>query len=136
MRIESFLMVCLLPAGVLCGCGESDSAAAASTAAPTSRPAAAAAAVAGPATASSPGGATPAAAPPLPVEIVAFRKRRGECDHFRGEEAYDARRAAFLAAEVRRTCAGTDRALADLRRRHARDARALAALKDYEDRIE
>ncbi len=72
----------------------------------------------------------------LPAEIVEFRRRRDACDHFRGEEPYDAKRAAFLAAETRKHCAGTDRALAELRRRHAGDPAARAALAGYEDRVE
>ena len=80
--------------------------------------------------------AAPATQASLPADIVAFRERRDACDHFRGEDAYDAKRAAFLAAEVARTCTGSDRALADLRKHYASDARALAALKDYEDKIE
>ena len=80
--------------------------------------------------------AAPAAQAPLPAAIVAFRERRDACDHFRGEDAYDPKRAAFLSAEIAKACAGTDKALAELRQRHAGDARALAALKDYEDKVE
>ena len=80
--------------------------------------------------------AAPATQALLSADIVAFRERRDACDHFRGEDAYDAKRAAFLAAEVARTCTGSDRALADLRKQYASDAQALAALKDYEDKIE
>ena len=80
--------------------------------------------------------AAPAPQAPLPAAIVAFRERRDACDHFRGEDAYDAKRAAFLSAEIAKACAGTDKALEDLRQRHAGNARALAALKDYEDKVE
>ena len=114
-------------AATLPACGESGRDSPAKPEAAASAPAVAAAAGARP--------ATPTEAP-LPVAIVAFRERRDACDHFRGEDAYDAKRAAFLAAEVAKACAGTDRALADLRQRHAGDARALAALKDYENKVE
>lgn len=72
----------------------------------------------------------------VPADLAAFRARRDACDHFRGEEPYDAKRAAFLAAEVAKACAGTDRELADLRKRHAGDAKAMGVLKRYEDKIE
>jgi hypothetical protein len=76
------------------------------------------------------------AAAALPQEVLAFRAQRDQCDHFRGEEGYDAQRAAFLAAELARTCTGTDATLAALRERYRQDPSALAALKDYEDTIE
>jgi hypothetical protein len=72
----------------------------------------------------------------LPADVVTFRTRRDDCDHFRGEEAYDAERKAFLKAALQRTCTGTDRELAALRRRHAANPAAVAALRNYEDRIE
>jgi hypothetical protein len=72
----------------------------------------------------------------LPAAVIAFREQRDQCDHFRGEEAADPQRAAFLAAALARTCTGTDAALAGLRQRYRQDPAALAALKDYEDRIE
>lgn len=96
-------------------------------------PAVAAAAPALPAAAASPLlGATPA----LPADILAFQKRRDDCDHFRGEEPYDAQRAAFLKAALARSCAGTDKALAALRQRYQAQPARLDALKAYEDRIE
>jgi hypothetical protein len=72
----------------------------------------------------------------LPAPVVAFRTRRDACDHFRGEDPYDAQRAAFLAREVAKQCKGTDQALADLRKRYAHDAKVMGVLKDYEDTIE
>lgn len=72
----------------------------------------------------------------LPPAIIAFQKQREACDHFRGEVPHDKQRAVFLKTELAKTCKGTDRALAGLRKRFAHDPDALAALKDYEDRIE
>ncbi len=72
----------------------------------------------------------------LPAEVVAFHERRSLCDHFRGEEAYDGQRAAILKAELARTCAGTDEALANLRRRYSANPKVIASLRPYEDRIE
>lgn len=73
---------------------------------------------------------------PLPAEVAAFRERRDECDHFRGEDPYDAERAAFLSEALTRTCTGTDAELKALRARYAGDPRVLAALADYEDEAE
>ena len=72
----------------------------------------------------------------LPPDVVAFHEKRSLCDHFRGEEPYDAQRAAFLKAELARTCAGSDQALANMRQRYAADPKVIASLQPYEDRIE
>ena len=71
-----------------------------------------------------------------PSAVVAFQKQRDACDHLRGEEPYDKQRAAFLKAQLDKTCKGSDKALAALRKRFAHDPQAIAALRDYEDRIE
>jgi hypothetical protein len=72
----------------------------------------------------------------LPADVVTFRAKRDECDHFRGEEPTDAARAAFLEKALERTCQGTDAALKALRKRHAENPAAIAALASYEDDIE
>ena len=81
---------------------------------------------------------TPAVAAPgaLPQDVQAFKKRRDECDHFRGEEPSDAARAAELEQKLEQTCKGTDAALAGLRRRYDGNRAAIAALADYEDSVE
>lgn len=115
---------------------------------PAATPAPASAALPSDAAASAPPAAAAAARPPaaaapaaramavLPPAIVAFQQQRDACDHFRGEEPYDKQRAAFLKAQLAKTCKGSDKALAALRKRFANDPEALAALKGYEDRIE
>ena len=80
--------------------------------------------------------APPKAPGTLPADVTAFKVRRDDCDHFRGEEPYDADRAAFLRVAVNRTCDGADAELAALRRRYAGDGIVLATLADYDDRIE
>lgn len=72
----------------------------------------------------------------LPTDVAVFVDRRDGCDHFRGEEPYDAERGAFLAERMKRLCSGSDAALARLRRIHADDKAAIAALARFEDRIE
>ena len=72
----------------------------------------------------------------LPPDVLAFKIQRDSCDHFRGEEGYNAERREFLAKALARSCTGTDRALAQLRQRFSANAAVMAVLKDYEDRIE
>ena len=144
-------LICL---GALClgglwlaGCGKLESAAppipaTASAATPVAAPAPSANAAPVSAPASAPVSAQVAAvsasatAAALPAEVLAFIAQRESCDHFRGEEGYDAERRAFLAKALAKTCTGTDRALAALRERFAAQPAVLAALKDFEDRIE
>ncbi len=63
-------------------------------------------------------------------------KRRDACDHFRGEEAYDEEREAFLLSAMKETCTGTDAELARLRRTYAGNPEIMTALADYEESIE
>ena len=72
----------------------------------------------------------------LPPEVLAFKIQRDSCDHFRGEDGYNAERREFLARALARSCTGTDQALALLRQRYSAIAAVMTALKDYEDRIE
>ncbi|BBF71269.1 hypothetical protein SBA_ch1_34690 [Sphingomonas bisphenolicum] len=73
---------------------------------------------------------------PFPQEVTAFMVDRDGCDHFRGEEPYDAERRAYIAENIAELCSGTDAKLAMLRRRYAGDRSVTAALRGYEDRIE
>jgi hypothetical protein len=77
-----------------------------------------------------------AASRPQQSDLDTFIARRDQCDHFRGEEAYDKARGRFLARQMRKYCKGTDKALARLKALHANDAKAMAVLSKYEDRIE
>lgn len=72
----------------------------------------------------------------LPQDVAAFIERRDSCDHFRGEEPYDAERAAEIKAALAATCTGTDKQLAALRRKYADNPQVLDRLSDYEDRVE
>jgi hypothetical protein len=65
-----------------------------------------------------------------------YTARRDQCDHFRGEEPYNAARAREIAAKVKRYCIGTDRELRRLRKRYAHNPRVLKTLSAYEDTIE
>jgi hypothetical protein len=78
----------------------------------------------------------PAAAPVLPKDVSAFMARRDLCDHFRGEEPYDAARAAEIARQALVHCAGTDAELDWLKKVHAGNAEVQEALSRYEYPIE
>ena len=77
-----------------------------------------------------------ASAAPFPREVTEFMVSRDGCDHFRGEDPYDAERRAFIQENIDELCRGTDARLAMLRRRYAGDPSVIAALKGYDDRIE
>ena len=70
-----------------------------------------------------------AGAPALPGEVTRFLERREGCDHWTGEEPYDAeRRAEIEAAIADLRCTTIERDEARLRKRHARRADVIAAL--------
>lgn len=73
---------------------------------------------------------------PFPREVTQFMVSRDSCDHFRGEEPYDAERRAYIADNVAILCHGSDATLAMLRRRYVANPSVTAALNGYEDRIE
>lgn len=65
----------------------------------------------------------------MPDEIADYARRRASCEHWAGEEPYDAKRRAFLKQHIREDCTGLSvqyRWLHD--ERFAGDAKALAQL--------
>lgn len=80
--------------------------------------------------------ASASAASPLPPDAAKFREERELCDHFRGEEPYDAQRRRELAQQLDRYCKGTDARLAALRAKYAGQPRVIDALKDFEAQVE
>lgn len=75
-------------------------------------------------------------AEPLPPDVAAFVERRDACEHLRGEEPYDAGRAAELKMRLAETCTGTDKELESLRRKYGGNPRVMDRLSRYEGRIE
>lgn len=73
---------------------------------------------------------------PLPRSAAAYVTKRDQCDHWRGEDPYDAARASEINAKVRKLCTGTDSELAKLRRRYHANKRVMAALRHYETSVE
>lgn len=68
------------------------------------------------------------ASPVEPAELARLAKRIEACQHFAGEEPYDATRAAELRREVEANCPGNDDELARLRGKYAGDARTIRRL--------
>jgi hypothetical protein len=77
--------------------------------------------------------APPAAKPsPAPAaEVSRLGKRIEACEHFAGEEPYDAARAEELRKQAEANCPGNEAELARLRRQHAADP----AIKRQLDRL-
>ena len=73
---------------------------------------------------------------PYPPDVEDFIDRRELCDHFRGEEPYDAERARFLAAQINETCTGTDKALRELKDKYQDNAEIMKRLNAFETNIE
>ena len=81
----------------------------------------------------------PAAALPggaLPADVAAYRSEREQCDHFRGEEGYDAKRRLELKQQLDRFCKGTDARLAALRSKYVSQPKVVQSLKDFDDQVE
>jgi hypothetical protein len=72
----------------------------------------------------------------LPADVRAFQKTRESCEHFMGEEPYDAERKQFIDAALARFCTGTDARLAALKRKYARNKPVMRVLTGYAAKIE
>jgi hypothetical protein len=72
----------------------------------------------------------------VPDDVAQFVDRRQTCDHFRGEEPYNAERRAELEEATEKYCRGTDRELACLRSKYRGSATILKVLDEYEKDIE
>lgn len=135
---KSFRSICgSVAMVVLAGCGTADE----SVTPPAAPPAAsdttnAVAAKAPPASVDTETGAATPAIDSMPQDVESFRARRDDCDHLRGEEAYDATRSAELKVLLEQSCKGTDQALTALRRKYESDDGILKVLQEYDDTIE
>jgi hypothetical protein len=72
----------------------------------------------------------------LPLDIARYVERRDLCDHFRGEEAYNAERREFLKQRMQEYCVGTDARLARLKRKYKRQSKVMSKLNEYEVKSE
>ena len=84
------------------------------------------------------GATAPAAAAPaaMPPDVASFLEERESCDHWRGEEGYDADRRAEISWSVCQYCTGTDSKLANLKRKYHDSKAVMSRLDELESRIE
>ena len=68
-----------------------------------------------------------------PGEVTRFTQKRDMCEHFIGEEPYDAERREFLRASIIETCTGADSDLARLRAKYADDEEVMNTLSRYDN---
>lgn len=68
----------------------------------------------------------------LPDEIAKFVERRDGCEHFVGEEGYDAERTAFLTKNIVELCTGSKKQLIALRQKYKANPVVSAALQKYD----
>lgn len=83
-------------------------------------------------------GSANAAAGKLPADVAKYVEQREGCDHFRGEvpDPPDARRMKEIERQIRKLCTGTDKRLAKLKRKYAKDPAVMKRLNAFEDNIE
>ena len=72
----------------------------------------------------------------LPSEVSRYIEDRDMCEHFRGEEPYDAERQEFLAQKMNEFCTGTDKKLAALKEKYKANGLVQSKLMQYEVKIE
>ena len=76
------------------------------------------------------------AAGPLPEDVARYIERREACDHWRGEEAYDAEREAEILRGICQSCPGSDAGLARLKKKYTANQDVQKRLTDFEPDIE
>jgi hypothetical protein len=74
----------------------------------------------------------------LPPDVAKYVAQRDGCEHFRGEipDPPDKRRMREVEREIRKLCTGTDKKLAQLKRKYAKNQAVLKRLEEYEESIE
>jgi hypothetical protein len=78
----------------------------------------------------------------LPSDLRAYVDRRDGCDHFRGEpwdlgdDPEVKERREFIFRQINTLCRGTDKQLAGLRKKYAKNKEVVQKLAGYEDAIE
>ena len=77
-----------------------------------------------------------AVAQSLPKEVRRYVERREACDHWRGEPPFDKQRQRDINRNVCAACSGADAKLAALKKKYRDDRAVIAALAEFEDRIE
>jgi hypothetical protein len=75
---------------------------------------------------------------PLPSDVKRFMDRREGCDHMRGEvsERGAKLRMRKLSRDIEKLCKGTDKELAQLKKKHAMNRPVMRRLDEFEPDIE
>ncbi|MFN3789548.1 hypothetical protein [Massilia sp.] len=83
-------------------------------------------------------GSVVAAEAKLPPDVAKYVEQRDGCEHFRGEipDPPDKRRMREVEREIRKLCTGTDKKLAQLKRKYAKNQTVMKRLEEYEENIE
>ena len=72
----------------------------------------------------------------LPEDVIAFLVDRESCDHWRGEDGYDAKRKADIDWSICESCTGTDAKLALLKKKYRNNKLTMEKLNELESQIE
>ena len=83
-------------------------------------------------------GSAIAAEAKFPSDVFKYVEQREGCDHFRGEipDPPDKQRMREIKREIRKLCTGTDKKLARLKRKYARNPSIMKRLNEFEEKIE
>jgi hypothetical protein len=75
---------------------------------------------------------------PLPRDVQTFVDRREGCNHMRGElpDPAEKQRMKEVNHEIAKLCRGTDKQLAQLKKKYASNATVMQRLNEFEDGIE
>ena len=73
---------------------------------------------------------------PLPPDVQTLINQRAMCEHWRGEEAYDAARRAEITLNACQSCRGTDARLRALKKKYRSDSAEATALGRLEPTVE
>jgi hypothetical protein len=74
--------------------------------------------------------------PDFPEDVTTFLVDRESCDHWRGEDGYDAERKADIDWSICESCTGTDEKLLLLKKKYHDDKSVMAKLNELESQIE
>lgn len=74
--------------------------------------------------------------PDLPIDVQRYLDRRASCDHWRGEDGYDAERAREIRIGICKSCGGSDVGLEFLKKQHADDPVVMEQLSALDPSIE
>jgi hypothetical protein len=75
--------------------------------------------------------------PPLPKDVKEFLFKRESCEHFLGEipDPGEKARMREVNKAIKDTCTGTDKALAALKKKYAREPAVMTVLKDLDPQL-